>query len=104
LWVTRNGNNGIEFTEKAKDVKWNLTPENSSNGAYYAIVSWKPSIKNLEEAMNTDQIEATKEDEQMKDFTTQPVKPPISTDKEYVLVGVNGYISKDKTSHRKDGD
>jgi hypothetical protein len=39
-----------------------------------------------------------------RNYTTKLITLPLSTDKEYVLVGMNGYISKDKTSHRKGGD
>lgn len=64
LWVECEGNNEIRFTEKAKDIKWHLTADKSSNGAYYAILLWRPSLKNWEETMNVDNIEVTKEEDE----------------------------------------
>ncbi len=41
--VTCVGNNGTEFTDRAIKIPWLSTPEKSSNGAYYALMKWKPN-------------------------------------------------------------
>lgn len=38
------GNNGTEFKTKVIDAPWLSTVEKSSNGANYALVSWKPDL------------------------------------------------------------
>jgi len=67
--VTCVGNNGTEFTDRAQKIPWLSTPEKSSNGAYYALMKWKPNraamlakFKSEQGAnMNTFTLENTKD-------------------------------------------
>ncbi len=45
--VIINGNNGYEHEYLSKVVAWDRSPEKSSNGAFYAILTWKPDLDAL---------------------------------------------------------
>lgn len=55
--VTIKGNNGVLSDMLSHAVNWELTSSKSSNGAYYAILSWKPDIETLTKQQNEESME-----------------------------------------------